>query len=983
MRRVLLVLTSLFIAIGVMAYPLVEDINKKILKQHPYKEAVKIISEKSRDPSLIRLRGVEFDPLKEVPTFEDIGMEGSKYVTTKGGEKYYIVQFISSVKNEWKETINSMGGKVISYVPNHAYIVKMPLSLVNEVENLSFVRWVGEYKPAYRVNPRLIIGKYRQKGTDDVSLMILLYKDEDISNVMSSIKGMGAKILDSGKGKYHDYVKVNIDEGNLYNFITTISQYEEVELIDEYEQPIILNDWSRWIVQSFRSYDLIYNDGAYDPVADTVSKWYAQSDNSVNSENNNLSGSAVPIYAHGIYGQGQIVGISDTGLDYDNAFFRDPTEAVNFNAAGTTYTGSTNHRKIVGYQTLADDYDLDSSGHGTHTSGSIAGDKPASLGYNDPTSGIYDPGDGIAPLAKLAFQDVGDSNDYLTGIPSDLNDLFAWAYDAGARIHSDSWGSSSTYYTTYALNIDEFTSANPDMVILFANGNAGPGDNTVGSPATAKNVIAVGATQSGFGADSYYNIWENPGTNDDYWGYNWNSDGLQDNTPGNVAWFSSHGPTDEGLLKPTICAPGGHWIWSADSDGDPTSNNSGMEKMGGTSMATPTAAGAMALIREYYVDGYHPDYGVINPSGALLKATMILSTRDMTEDGKTDVSGGYTADDGDADDDVHVPTNGQGWGRIMLNDALYFGDISDAVDSASVLDTTRFRYLWVVDGDQISSTGASNTYTITPGAGGPVKVVLSWYDPASSTAGASLINDLDLIVGVSSDIYHGNQFDVNGYSSTDSTGFDGINTDEVVWIPYVSDSAGPISITVQGADINSGPQSYALVAYYNIVNPSLGNFNVSLIGTVEDNNVVLKWNAIGDVSDVLGWKIYKNGEEYALLSSDKREFVDDNSEEGSIKYTLYVIKDGREDKIAETMVFVHKEKPTIVSVMNGIRYFVPNNAKVSLDVYDLSGRKVRTLVNENEKKGMYSIEDINLPSGIYIYKLSVNSSTIVTKGIIR
>ena len=40
----------------------------------------------------------------------------------------------------------------------------------------------------------------------------------------------------------------------------------------------------------------------------------------------------------------------------------------------------------------------------------------------------------------------------------------------------------------------------PDFLLLFAAGNNGPGASTVASPATAKNVIAVGATGHGAGA---------------------------------------------------------------------------------------------------------------------------------------------------------------------------------------------------------------------------------------------------------------------------------------------------------------------------------------------------------------------------------------------------------------------------------------------------------------------------------------------------
>ncbi len=975
MRHVSLFVIFIFFTISLMANVLIsENVNKDIIKEHSYKDAVKILSEKRNNPNLIRLRIAEFDPMNSVPSYNEIGMERVETKNIEDG--YYIVQFNGSVKDEYRKEIENIGGKIFAYVANHAFIVKMSDNVKNQVEDMPFVRWVGDNKPAFRVDPKLLLNDYSTKGYGTVNLTVVLFKGEDIDIMIENAKAAGATILKSAAGKHHEYIRVEIDENNLSNFLQTISNYQSVEWIEEYQRPVLLNDWSRWIIQSFESYDRLFNDGAYDASADTVSEWHAQIDNTVNTGD----GDPVPIYSQGIYGQGQVVGIADTGLDYDNAFFRDPSESVNFNSAGTTYTGSTNHRKIVGYQTLADDYDLDSSGHGTHTSGSIAGDKPSSLGYNDPTSGIYDAGDGMAPLAKLAFQDIGDSNDYLTGIPSDLNDLFAWAYDAGARIHSDSWGTTSADYSTYAQNCDEFTWDYPDMLILIANGNAGPDANTVGSPATAKNVIGVGATNSGFGTAGSSNTWSEWGTNDDVWGDGWRTDGLQDNTMGNMAWFSSHGPTDDGLMKPLICAPGGHYIWSANSDGDPTSNNSDMEEMGGTSMATPTMAGAAALVRQYYTDGYHPDYGVINPSGMLLKATLVLSSRNMTEPGKTDVSGGYTADNGSAGDDENVPTNGQGWGRIRLDDALYFDG-----DSLG---------LFVSDGDAFTSTGQSNSYSfITGGQTCPVKVVLAWYDyPSSSSVGAALVNDLDLIVGVTSDIYYGNQFTSDGYSDPTATTRDAVEPVEVVWIPSVSGST-QVDIEIDATDINYGPQSYSVVAYYYVIDKSLSLNNVNFYGYEKDGNVILNWTQNKDVS---GWVI-NDGEKDINMSADIITYTDTDPEvNASNKYTLYALTAKGKEKIADITVYVtgyktklYKASPSPFINRTNIAYSIAKKSNVNLDIYSITGRKVKTLVNGIANAGNYNIEwngtDDNgnkVAEGMYIYMLKVDGQIHTDKVVI-
>ncbi len=66
------------------------------------------------------------------------------------------------------------------------------------------------------------------------------------------------------------------------------------------------------------------------------------------------------------------------------------------------------------------------------------------------------------------------------------------------------------------------------------------------------------------------------------------------NLDGQIAGFSSHGPTPDGRIKPDLCAPGVS-IYVA-SSGSPTSYNTG----DGTSYATPLIAGSAALLIEKY-----------------------------------------------------------------------------------------------------------------------------------------------------------------------------------------------------------------------------------------------------------------------------------------------------------------------------------------------------------------------------------------------
>ncbi|MFZ1290079.1 MAG: T9SS type A sorting domain-containing protein [Melioribacteraceae bacterium] len=73
-----------------------------------------------------------------------------------------------------------------------------------------------------------------------------------------------------------------------------------------------------------------------------------------------------------------------------------------------------------------------------------------------------------------------------------------------------------------------------------------------------------------------------------------------------------------------------------------------------------------------------------------------------------------------------------------------------------------------------------------------------------------------------------------------------------------------------------------------------------------------------------------------------------------------------------------------------IEYVIPNlnlgdlthsSSYVSLKIFDILGREIKTLVNEIQAPGKYSVKfnANNLNSGIYVYKLQVNSNSLINK----
>ena len=374
----------------------------------------------------------------------------------------------------------------------------------------------------------------------------------------------------------------------------------------------------------------------------------------------------------------------------------------------------------------------------------------------------------------MSFFDIGPGDAPGLQVPNNLlNDFYAVDYANGARIHTNSWGANINVYTSSAAQTDAAMYQADDLVILFAAGNSGgDGEGSIGSPATCKNCVTVGASE--------------------------NTDGAGNND-GDLALFSSIGMAVGNRYKPDVVAPG-FFVTSANSNaaGDcPTTS------MAGTSMATPITAGATALIRQYFRQGYFPTgqkgnqngeqngvptyEGAHIPSGALMKAMLVASGQKMTGE----FTGGAPANLANQP----YPNLYDGFGRIQLNHVLFADDPQAGVNPGE-------RLLIVDDASATLSQGESQVFTVETGASDPIlgtalKVVLVWTDPPGQPQVANpIINNLDLTVE------HGGQT-LNGNGQVDTT-----NTVEAVEIENVNSQT--VTITVTGTNVVQ-PQKFALV----------------------------------------------------------------------------------------------------------------------------------------------------------------------------
>eukprot|EP00736_Rhodelphis_marinus_P008051 Rmarinus@m.28362 len=257
------------------------------------------------------------------------------------------------------------------------------------------------------------------------------------------------------------------------------------------------------------------------------------------------------LHDHGLTGEGQIIGVADTGVDTDHCFFHDPNYAIPFDGL------NLNHRKVIQYNRIVDGEDA--HGHGTHVGGSVAGSV-----YDSASADGAENYEGAAPDARLVIDDIGYGVEGTLVVPDSIyEDLFPLSYAAGARIHSNSWGADQNTYDSLSSEVDAYMFDHPDFLLLFAAGNSGvSGLGSVGTPGVAKNCITVGATHNT--EESWDDVYDT--TLSSYTVYSEET----------VASFSSRGPTSDDRYKPDVMAPG-YWVQSATSDNDLTSYQCGTD----------------------------------------------------------------------------------------------------------------------------------------------------------------------------------------------------------------------------------------------------------------------------------------------------------------------------------------------------------------------------------------------------------------------
>src|SRR2546425_12598790 len=287
-----------------------------------------------------------------------------------------VVHFGVPIKAEWKTDLESRGMDVLRYLPQDAFIVRGRPADLDGASSMPSVNWVGPYEAGWKVRPDIAT-----QGLLDVRIVVVPGAYPETVEAWLGHAGVPALAsTDSGP-----VIVGSFGSGDFQlaparipaSLVPALGDQPSVEFID--------------------------------PVA-AVHTWNAETDWIIQTNSSNL----YRYWTNGLDGRGQVIGMADTGLDYDGASFRNSTTTITI---GDIYNVThMNHRKVASELDMAvltgaltwpgggaptwDPYSIKdcNHGHGTAVASTLAG--------NDNGIGTS-PNDGNALGAKIYLQDIG------------------------------------------------------------------------------------------------------------------------------------------------------------------------------------------------------------------------------------------------------------------------------------------------------------------------------------------------------------------------------------------------------------------------------------------------------------------------------------------------------------------------------------------------------------------------------------------------
>ncbi|MEM1268896.1 MAG: S8 family serine peptidase [Bacteroidota bacterium] len=494
-------------------------------------------------------------------------------------------------------------------------------------------------------------------------------------------------------------------------------------------------------------------------------------------------------------GSGQVVGVWDGGTPLtthdeftfagpsrivlkDNATFRDFQHATNVAglAAGagvnSAARGPAYRATVWAYDWTNDLFEMETAAQAgmnvsNHSYGAVLG-WGGSLTQDGVTAPIWNGDTGVSDTEDYRFghygflanmwDDLAANNPYYLPVKAAGNDR-GRGKPAGTQHYTYSW-SEGYVLSTDARDLD---------------GGASGYDSIIGDGSVSKNVLTIGSVRA---LTSTYG-------------------GAQDV---DVMSYSGWGPTDDGRIKPDLVAPGAGVTYpnSSANDGYSSTNN------GGTSYASPVAAGAIALLHEH-----NETLGAAPLRASTVRALLYHSAREAGTTG---------------------PDYQHGYGLLNVEGAAY------VMSENSISNGENIRELTLTNGSTQSFTVESNGTL-------PLRLTIAWTDPAAPAGMPALddttirlVNDLDVRIAGPGGTFLPWTLDPANPSAPAVPG-DNVR-DNAEQIVVNAPAAGTYTVTISHKSSLSGGSQIVSAVVTGIVNPGLNadQDNDGILSIFEDLN---------------------------------------------------------------------------------------------------------------------------------------------------
>lgn len=170
-----------------------------------------LLSTANGQTKLIRLRNETI--FTEAKT--NVAQRVQPFVAQAPASGLFLIQFNTTLKSSERAQLGAAGVELVKYVPDDAFIAKFSQASPDRVRAMSFVRWVGSYRPDHKVHPRLLAAlRSPAPAPGSVSVTALLSRSSTAAEV-AAVRSIFSSIDHESRLRLGTILRGQLDPGHL------------------------------------------------------------------------------------------------------------------------------------------------------------------------------------------------------------------------------------------------------------------------------------------------------------------------------------------------------------------------------------------------------------------------------------------------------------------------------------------------------------------------------------------------------------------------------------------------------------------------------------------------------------------------------------------------------------------------------------------------------------------------------------------------